>query len=143
MKPTLNPYLTFSGNCAEAMKFYQSVLSGELKMTTFGEGGMTGSSEENKDLIMHAVLENGTLTFMASDSGNVDGVKVGDNISLSISGADDEVITKYFNGLSEGGKVTMPLEKAPWGDKFGMFIDKFGIHWMVNISVGQSSEAQK
>src|ERR1700688_158896 len=134
MSATLNPYLTFSGNCKEAMEFYHSVLGGELKMTTFSEGGMPGVAEEEKSLIMHAVLENGTLTFMASDGSKEHPVQVGDNISMSISGDDDEAITKYFEGLSEGGKVTMPLEKAPWGDKFGMFTDIYGIHWMVNIS---------
>lgn len=139
MSTTLNPYLTFAKNCKEAMEFYQSILGGELKMTTFGQG-MPGGDESEKDLIMHAVIENGPLTFMASDGGSHHPVNVGDNISLSISGEDDEVITKYFDGLSEGGKVDMPLEKAPWGDKFGMLIDKFGIHWMMNISAGQSAE---
>jgi PhnB protein len=133
MKPTLNPYLTFKGNAREAMEFYKSVLGGELKISTFGEGGAP-AEEGEKDLVMHALLENGTLTFMASDSGTKHQVSVGDNISMSLSGPQDEDLTKYFNGLSEGGKVDMPLEAAPWGDKFGMLTDKFGIHWMVNIS---------
>ena len=133
MKPTLSPYLTFNGKTGEAMKFYQSVLGGELKMQTFGESGQSKSPEE-KDRIMHAELKNDTLSFMASD-GNVEHpVHMGDNISMSISGSDETTLTKYFNGLAKGGKVDMPLAKQFWGDTFGMLTDKFGIHWMVNIS---------
>lgn len=142
MSTTLNPYLTFKGNAREAMEFYKSVLGGELKITTFSEGG-TPADEGDANLVMHALLENGPLTFMASDSGTKHEVNMGDNISMSISGEDEEAITKYFNGLAEGGEVTMPLSKAPWGDTFGMLTDKFGIKWMVNISAGQAPEAQK
>ena|SRR5258708_7501213 len=144
MSAVLNPYLTFQNNAREAMEFYQSVLGGELKITTFGEGGAQGAAEDEKDLIMHAVIENGPLTFMASDGGKVHPVQVGDNMSMSLSGDDEEALTKYFNGLSEGGKVNMPLSKAPWGDTFGMFQDKFDINWLVNISAGsQSAETPK
>jgi PhnB protein len=133
----LNPYLTFQNQAKEAMEFYHSVLGGELKMTTFGEGHMS-EDEGGANLIMHAVIENGPLTFMASDGGSHHPVNVGDNMSMSLSGDDEEALTNYFNKLSEGGKVDMPLEKAPWGDQFGMFTDKFGIHWMVNISGAQA-----
>ncbi|HZE87002.1 MAG TPA: VOC family protein [Methylomirabilota bacterium] len=136
MKPTLSPYLMFSGNAKEAMEFYKSVLGGELVMKTYGESGQAKSDNE-KDLIMHAELKNDSLTLMASD-GNADHpVKnVGDNIHLSISGTDEneELLTKFFNGLSEGGQVQFPLSKQFWGDTFGMFTDKFGFHWMVNIA---------
>ncbi len=134
MKPRLFPYLTFDGNAKEAMEFYQSVLGGNLSMQTFGEAGMP-TSEEEKTQIVNAELKNGDLSFMASDSaGHRDEFSVGSNVSMSIAGEDEELLTKYFNRLSEGGKIDMPLEKQFWGDKFGMLTDKFGIHWMVNIS---------
>lgn len=135
MKPILNPYLIFGGNCADAMKFYQSVLGGELKLSKYSETGMP-TANEDKDKIIHARLENDTLTFMASDDNVKQQVIMGNNMHMSISGSDLETLTKYFNGLSEGGKVDMPLQKQFWGDTFGMFTDKFGIHWMVNISSG-------
>lgn len=140
MKPTLNPYLAFQGNCREAMEFYKSVLGGELTLSTFGEGN-PNSAEDEKNLIMHALLDNGSLTFMASDGNKENKVNVGNNISMSISGPQDEEITKYFNGLAVGGKVELPLEKAPWGDKFGMLTDKFGINWMMNISAEKPANA--
>lgn len=136
MKPILNPYLLFNGGCKAAMEFYKSILGGELSMQTFGESGMP-TPDEYKNHIIHARLENDTLTFMASDSGHAGPVKFGDNVSLSISGSDKNKLTEWFNKLSESGKVDMPLAKQFWGDTFGMLIDKFGIHWMVNISSGE------
>ncbi len=124
------------------MEFYYSVLGGELKVSTFGEGN-PAAAEDEKNLVMHAVIENGPLTLMASDGGKQHELKVGNNVSLSISGDDEEALTKYFNGLSDGGTVTMPLAKAHWGDTFGMFKDKFGIDWLINISAGQQNPDQK
>lgn len=135
MKPILSPYLNFNGQTAEAMKFYQSVLGGELKMQTFGESGQ-GTTPEEKNLIMHASLENGALSFMASDGGAEHQVTMGNNIHMSLMGDDEATLTKYFNGLAEGGKVDMPLAKQFWGDIYGQLTDKFGVHWMVNISSG-------
>ncbi len=136
MKPTLTPYLTFDGKTREAMTFYQSILGGTLTMQTFGESGMP-TSPEDKDKIIHADLKNDALSFMASDGNREHPVHIGDNISMSIAGSDQELLTKYFNGLAAGGKVDMPLAKQFWGDTFGMLTDKFGVHWMVNISSGQ------
>ena len=138
MKPTLSPYLNLNGQTAVAMKFYQSVLGGELKMQTFAESGMP-SSPEQKDKILHAELRNDRLSFMASDGQPEHPVQMGDNIHMSIVGSDEAKLTEYFNKLAEGGKVDMPLAKQFWGDTFGMLTDRFGIHWMVNIS----SAAQK
>jgi PhnB protein len=133
MKPTLTPYLNFNKETKQAMEFYQSVLGGELKMQTFGESGMSDKPEE-KDLIIHASLENDSLSFMASDGGSMHPIHMGDNIHMSIVGSDEPLLTAYFNKLSEGGKVDMPLAKQFWGDIYGQLTDKFGVHWMVNIS---------
>ena len=138
MKPTLIPYLTFDGKTGEAMKFYQSVLGGELTMQTFGESGMP-TSEAQKDRIIHAELKNEALSFMASDGNAEHPVHMGDNISMSIMGSDEELLTKYFDDLAEGGKIDMPLAKQFWGDIYGQLTDKFGVHWMVNITSGKSS----
>jgi PhnB protein len=131
-KAVLNPYLTFNGNAAEAMKFYHSILGGELTMQTFGESKM-GKTPEEKKRIIHAALNNDALTILASD-GMVDRkVKAGDNFSLSITGKDRAWLTDVFDKLAKGGKVDMPLAKQFWGDTFGMVTDRYGIHWMVDI----------
>ena len=134
MSVKLNPYLNFNGNTKEAMEFYRSVFGGELKLNTFGEFPNPDLPEDYKDKIMHAVLESDDITIMASEGQPGGTINFGDNISLSLSGDDQEKLTGYFNKLAEGGEVTMPLEKQMWGDEFGMLKDKQGVYWMVNIS---------
>jgi PhnB protein len=129
----LTPYLNFMGQTKEAMEFYHSILGGELLMQTFGESGMP-TSDEDKDKVIHADLKNGTLSFMASDGNSEHPVKMGDNIHMSIAGTDEEALRKYFDGLSKGGTIDMPLAKQFWGDTYGQLTDKFGVHWMINIA---------
>ncbi len=133
MESVLNPYLNFSGNAGEAMKFYQSVLGGELNMQTFGEAKMAQTPAE-KDLIVHAVLKSGGITVMASDTHPSMKLSFGNNVHMSITGSDGKKLTGVFNALAKGGKVDMPLAKQFWGDTFGMVTDRFGVHWMVNIA---------
>ena len=123
----------FDGQTAEAMKFYQAILGGELKMQTFAESGMP-TSPETKDRIIHADLKNDLLSFMASDGDKEHPVHMGDNIHMSIVGSDSALLTKYFNALAKGGKVGLPLAKQFWGDIYRQLTDKFGVHWMVNIT---------
>ena len=138
MTSKLNPYISFEGNAREAMAFYKTVFGGQLDLSTFGEAGMTEGVEP--DGIMHAMLvaENG-ITLMAADTatGMRDYV-AGTNMSVSLSGDNEEELNGYYNKLVEGGKVEEPLKKAPWGDTFGMCIDKFGVFWMVNIAGAKS-----
>ena len=129
----LQPYLNFDGNTREAMEFYQSVLGGELEFHTYEEFH-AAIRDEDKNKIMHSILKNDTLTFMAADGNEEHPMHMGDNISMSLSGDEAESLKKYFEGLSEGGKVIMPLEKQVWGDEFGMVVDKFGVNWLVNIT---------
>lgn len=134
MPSRLNPYISFKNNTREAMEFYKSVFGGKLAMSTFKEfHASEDPAEGNK--IMHSVLEadNG-ITFMASDTPASMEYHGGANISLSLSGDDQTELRDYWDKLSEGGQIKMPLEKAPWGDTFGMLTDRFGINWLVNIS---------
>src|SRR5688572_27973069 len=120
------------------MEFYAQVFGGELKTNTFGEFG--GADEAHADKIMHAQLEaEGGLTLMASDTAPGMAYESGTNISISLSGDDDAKLRGYFEKLSDGGTVTMPLEKQMWGDVFGMCVDPFGVNWMVNIVQPQAS----
>ncbi len=132
-KAKLSPYLNFNGNTGEAMKFYHSILGGELSLQTFGEANMAQSPEE-KNRILQAALRNETLELMASDGQMSQQVKFGDNVHLSLAGQDQKKLSEVFNKLAQGGEVTMPLAKQFWGDTFGMLTDKFGVHWMVNIT---------
>jgi PhnB protein len=134
MRSTLNPYLSFRDNAREAMGFYQAVFGGKLEMQTFGEFHASQDPSEDKK-IMHAMLtaDNG-IVFMASDTPNNMEYRSGTNMSMSLSGDNEEELSGYYAKLLAGGTIGMPLEKAPWGDMFGMFTDKFGVSWLVNIS---------
>ena len=133
MSSRLNPYLAFSGTARPAMEFYRGVFGGELTMNTFGEMG--GAAPGTEDQIMHAQLETPAgYTLMASDMPPGMELSGGSDISVSLSGDDAEELRGYFSKLSEGGAVTMPLEKQMWGDEFGMCVDPFGVQWMVNVN---------
>ncbi len=138
MTVKLNPYLGFQSNAREAMEFYKTVFGGKLDLTTFKDGGMS-SGPDNENLVMHSQLDtdNG-ITLMASDTPPGMPLNKGNNVSISLSGSDEKTLRGYWEKLSPGGTVMMPLEKAPWGDTFGMCTDKFGIQWLVNIA-GQSA----
>lgn len=140
MQSRLNPYIAFKDNAREAMTFYQSIFGGKLDMHTFQDYHASQDPAE-ADKIMHAQLEadNG-IVFMASDTPNGMEYKPAAGIRMSLSGDNEAELRGYFDKLAEGGNVTMPLEKAPWGDTFGMLVDKFGIEWMVNIA-GPKPEA--
>jgi PhnB protein len=134
MQTRLNPYLEFKGSARQAMEFYKSVFGGKLDMQTYKDfQASQDPSQDNK--IMHAQLEaeNGIL-FMAADSIDEQAYRDGTNYSMSLSGDDHSELKNYFERLSAGGTIIEPLEKAPWGDTFGMLTDKFGIKWMVNIT---------
>ncbi|NEM91844.1 VOC family protein [Galbitalea soli] len=132
----LNPYLGFRGNAREAIEFYHGIFGGDVAISTFAEFGAAQDPSEN-DLVMHAQLTApGELVLMASDTPQHMNYTPGDNFSVSLSGGSDDTDTLrgYYEKLSEGGTVTMPLDMAPWGDWFGMLVDRFGVQWLVNIA---------
>jgi PhnB protein len=134
MQSTLNPYLNFKNTARQAMEFYKSAFGGELRLSTFRDYKAPVDAAE-LDNVMHAELHaaNG-IVFMASDTPNHMQHNPGTTMSMSLSGDNEAELSTYFAKLSQGGTVEQPLTKAPWGDTFGMFTDKFGIRWLVNIA---------
>ena len=140
---TVNIYLTFDGNCEEAFNFYKSIFGGEFPMMSrFSEmppdAGAPVAPEE-AERIMHVSLPISKETvLMGSDTGGewAKGFKQGNNFSISITADSREDADRFFKGLSEDGKVIMPMDSTFWGDYFGMFKDKFGINWMVSFNEG-------
>ena len=137
---TTNTYLNFNGNCEEAFNFYKGVFGGEFNfLGKFGEmPPQEGYSmpEEEVNKIMHVSLPIGTSFLMGSDAGGEWALNFvqGNNFSVSISAETKAEADKLYNGLSDGGKATMPMADTFWGDYFGMFEDKFGINWMVSYN---------
>lgn len=138
---TVNVYLTFDGNCGEAFNFYKSVFGGEFQyIGKYSEmppqEGMPPMSEAESNKIMHVTLPISKETgLMGCDIGgeSASSFKKGNNYAISINTESMEEADKLFNGLSAGGQITMPMNQTFWGSYFGMFIDKFGIAWMVSF----------
>ncbi len=142
---TVNTYLNFNGNCEAAFNFYKSIFGGTFSyLGRFGEmpedDGYT-VLEADKNKIMHVGLPIGKTILMGSDTGGDWAPKFvqGNNFSISINPETKEEADTLFNGLSEGGQVTMPMEVTFWGAYFGMFTDKFGVNWMVNFESQQDN----
>ena len=134
----LETYLAFTDNCEEALNFYKECLDGEItEIKKFGDGPME-VEEKDKDRVMHARFKAGDITFMASDSMPGSEVKSGDQVKLSVALSDEKEQEEIFNNLSRGGNVTFQLQNTFWGSKFGMLVDKFGIHWMLSVEKEQS-----
>ncbi len=132
MASTLNPYIGFAGDARAAMERYREVFGGELTLSTFGDFGQAGTPIEN--LIMHAMLHTPSgFTLMGADTPPGMEHQPGGAITISLSGDDEAELRGYWDGLSEGGAVTLPLERQMWGDLFGQCTDRFGVNWMVNI----------
>ena len=140
MAVLLNPYISFRDTTREAMEFYKSVFGGELVVMGFADAGMADDPSD-KDKVMHSQLTtpNG-MTLMAADTPSSMTYTEGASVSVSLSGgAEDEATLRgYFEALAADGTVTVPLELAPWGDTFGMCVDRFGVQWMVNIAAQAS-----
>ncbi|GHA65421.1 VOC family protein [Streptomyces tauricus] len=136
MASRLNPYISFDGDARPAMEFYKEVFGGTLNLNTFGESGAAGTPEA--DQIMHGMLETPSgFTLMGADTPPGMEYSPGGNFSVSLSGDDETELRGYWEKLSAGGTVSVPLEKQMWGDVFGMCTDRFGIPWMVNIAQAQ------
>jgi PhnB protein len=136
MASKLNPYIAFDGTARQAMEFYQEVFGGDLRVSTFGEFGQQDSPDADK--VMHAQLDTDRgFTLMGADTPAGMQRNPGDTITVSLSGEDADELRGYWDKLSDGGTVTMPLEKQMWGDEFGMCTDRFGVPWMVDIVAQQ------
>lgn len=142
--PSVNVYLTFNGNCEDAFNFYKSVFGGEFpyigRYKDMPQDGGKPIAPEDANKIMHVSLPVGNNTMlMGSDTGGewASNYKEGNNFSISVNADSKDQADQIFNGLANGGMVTMPMNKTFWGDYFGMCTDKFGINWMMSFNENQ------
>lgn len=134
----INSYLTFNGNCREAMTFYKASLGGELILQTIGDSPLADKMPEKmKDCILHSTLINGTLLIMASDMVADKGLIKGNAVSLMLNCSSEEEIRVFYEKLSVGGEATHPLEISFWGALFGDLTDKFGNQWLLHFDKTQ------
>ncbi len=130
---SIDPYLLFNGHCAEAFKFYEKILGGKIEgIMTHGESPMAGQVDPAwRDKVIHVRMTVGDRVLMGSDAPPQHYEKP-QGFSVSLSAKDPTEAERLFRALSEGGTVTMPLQKTFWSAAFAMFTDRFGVPWMVN-----------
>ncbi len=129
----INAYITFNGNCREAMTFYHECIGGELDLQTVeGSAIEAQCPAAMKNQILHSALTKDPLLLMGTDMVGPDAYKPGNNVALSFNCVSEEEVNRYFNLLSTGGVIAHPLRKEFWGATFGVFTDKFGIRWMLH-----------
>jgi PhnB protein len=134
---SFGPYLNFNGNTREAMTFYQEALGGTLDLMSFSDAHVPGPpGSENR--LMHARLTSGSAVLMASDTMPHHTFTPGNNMHVNIDCESVDEIERIFAAMSDGATITMPLGDQFWGARFGMLIDKFGIHWMFNCELAKS-----
>jgi PhnB protein len=127
------PYLTFSGNCREALVFYQQCMGGQLRMMTVGESPLSDQMPDTmKDCILHATLDNSLMSLTGTDLLEESGQIIGNNLSLLINCSSEQEANIYFKNLSQGGQITCPLQVNYWGLLFGTLTDQFGIQWIIS-----------
>lgn len=130
----INSYLTFNGNCREAMTFYKECLGGELVLQTVGESPMAEKMPpQMKKSILHSTLTKGNLVLMGSDMVEENGLIKGNSVSLMLNCSSEDEIKSCYTNLSNGGNATHPLENTFWGALFGDLVDKYGNHWLLHF----------
>lgn len=136
-------YVTFAGNCEEALNFYKEALNGEVLQISYMGDGKYEVPEHVKGKVMHARLKIGENVLYMSDTFDPSSVVQGNNVSLSLQPDNLAQTDELFNKLSAGGTIKMPLADAFWGARFGMFVDRFGIHWMLNCELSERTPSEK
>lgn len=138
---TVNAYLLFNGKCEAAFNFYKKVFNKEFSsFSRFGEMPPNETmpiSEEVKNLVMHVSLPISKETILMGSDGDPrrGAITSGHNFSIAVATDNQQEADAIFKGLSEGGNVTMAMEKTFWGAYFGMLVDQFGYSWMVNCDL--------
>jgi PhnB protein len=141
MMSTVNSYLTFNGNCREAMTFYQQCLGGELVFQTVGESPLSEKMPKKmKNYILHSTLTNGSLLLMGSDMAPETGLIRGNAVSLVLNSGSEKELKSCYKKLSAGGQETHPLQKTFWDALFGGLTDQFGNHWLLNCNKVQTGK---
>lgn len=135
----INSFLTFNGNCREAMTFYKECLGGELTQQTVGELPMAEQMPaQMKESILHSMLTSESIVIMGSDMAPETGLIKGNAVSLMLNFSNEEETRRIYTNLSKGGNATHPLEITFWGALFGNLTDKFGNQWMLNFDNTQN-----
>ncbi len=134
-------YLTFNGNCREAMEFYQECLGGKLTFQTLEDTPKTERFPKSlKKYVVQASLKKNNILLMGTDMLDKELVR-GNSVSIFLEVSDEEQIEEYYEKLKNGGMSAHPLGKTHWGDLFGTLVDKYGNEWLLHCKNNESKIA--
>jgi len=128
----IQAYLSFKGECQQALNFYKGILGGDVINTETYEDKKIDIPENYRSKLQHAELKGRGFHFMAYDAAPDTPVTSGSAISMSVDVESHEKAKEIFNALSKGGKVNTPLQETSWNAIYGRCTDQYGIQWMVN-----------
>ena len=135
---TINPYLFFDGQAADAIAFYERALEGRIvRLTRFSDTPGADVAAEHANKVMHAELEAGGGTLLISDAIHAPAPKPGDNVAVCLQYKGRGEVDRHFAAMADGGAVVEPLQDTFWGARFGMLVDRFGLHWMFNAALSE------
>lgn len=133
---SVTAYIHFDGNCREAMSFYQKCLGGELQLVPYTDAGGNPSTGPAAKIMHSQLSRGGAPMLMASDGAPGGSWKAGNTFSVSVDCDSIEEIARLFAAVGDKGQVRLPLGDMPWGARFGMLTDQFGVQWMFNRALG-------
>ncbi|MGH9627029.1 MAG: VOC family protein [Bryobacteraceae bacterium] len=134
---SVNTYLHFDGNCREAMSFYHKCLGGDLHLGAYPDANGKPSTDPNARIMHSQLSRGGAPILMASDGTPGGSWKLGNNFSASVECDSLEEIERLFAAVGQSGQIILPLGEVPWGARFGMLTDRFGVQWMFNFAEGK------
>lgn len=130
----ISSYLTFNGNCREAMAFYRDCLGGELVLETVGDSPQAARIPcEMKAVVVQATLTKGALTIVGTDLGNEKQLIKGNAVAMLLDCDSADQARLFYRKLSDGGEATHPLQESFWGGLFGNLKDRFGNYWLIRF----------
>jgi PhnB protein len=132
----ITTYLSFDGNCRQVMSFYRQCLGTELELNPYPNANGQPSADPAARIMHAQIVKDGTALLMASDTPHPGSIRPGNNFSVAIACESVAEGDRLFAALGRGGEVRMPMMDAPWGARFGMLTDQFGIQWMLNCRSG-------
>lgn len=133
---TITPYLFLNGTASDAIAFYQKALEAKVvQVSRFSDTPGGNVPPEHANSVMHAHLETGGGTLFISDGMPGATHAQGDGVFVCLQYDGRADVDRHFAALSEGGTVASPLQDTFWGARFGLLVDRFGIHWMFNATL--------
>ncbi|GAA1261991.1 VOC family protein [Saccharothrix xinjiangensis] len=135
MSVTTTTHLNFRGDARAALEFYQSAFGGHLAVVTYRDAGNT--QEEPDQVMWGQVLAENGFHVMAYDVPARMGYDQGENpFFVSLRGETVEEVMGYWEGLSAGATVVVPMGPTGWAPAYGMLRDRFGVVWVVDVVSG-------